>query len=110
MAIEDYFNTEFKALISDGSNDGMGGKKTALSVDFAFMGIVDLIQGYRMMTAGQYAEKATHILLCPIGTAVNIKHVIDDGISQWRILNIDNPTSRGHHLEVLLEYIGLSNV
>ena len=75
---------------------------------FTFNGAIDLISGSKNMVAAQYAERATHILLCPIGIALESKHLIDDGISKWRILNIDDPVRRGHHLEVILEYIGVS--
>jgi len=108
MAIEDYFNTQFSALKAGGSSDGMGGRTSSSSVDLSFYGVVDLIEGYKSMSAAQYTEKATHVLLCPIGTALNTKHLISDGISLWRILHIDNPVSRAHHLEVILEYIGVS--
>jgi len=108
MAVEDYFNTQFSAFKITKVGDGMGGQTDTEVLDFTFYGIADLLSGSKNMVAAQYAEKATHILLCPIGTNLNTKHLIDDGTSKWRILNIDNPVLRGHHLEILLEYIGVS--
>jgi hypothetical protein len=108
MAIEDYFDTQFSALKASGAGDGMGGQETSYTVDFTFYGVTDLIQGYRSTVAAQFKEKATHILMCPISTALKPKHLIDDGVSRWRVLNVDNPMSRDHHLEAILEYIGAS--
>lgn len=106
MAVEDYFDTQFSAKKITKVDDGMGGQIETPVLDFTFYGTTDLLSGSKNMVAAQYAEKATHILLCPIDTALNTKHLIDDGVSKWRILNIDNPVSRGHHLEVILEYTG----
>jgi len=108
MAIEDYFDTEFKALKGTGEGDGMGGKTSAYTTDFTLYGLTDLLQGSRAVVAAQYKEKATHILMCPIGTALTSKHLIDDGVSRWRVLNVDNPVSRDSHIEAILEYIGTS--
>jgi len=108
MAIEDYFNTQFSASTITSVPDGMGGQTEGVTIEFTFYGVADLISGSKNMVAAQFAEKATHILLCPIGTALKTKHLIADGVSKWRILNIDNPISRGHHLEVILEYIGVA--
>ncbi len=108
MAVEDYFDTQFKALKAAGEGDGMGGTDLSHTVEFSFYGVTDLIQGHRSPVASQYKEKATHVLMCPIGTALKPKHLIDDGVSRWRVLNVDNPMSRDHHLEAILEYIGAS--
>jgi len=108
MAVEDYFNTQFSALKADGTGDGMGGQTTGHAVDFTFYGVTDLIQGFRSTVAAQYKEKATHVLMCPIGTAITTKHLIDDGTSCWRVLYVDDPMSRGHHTEAILEYMGVS--
>mgnify|MGYP001111560265 CR=1 FL=1 len=108
MAIEDYFDTEFKALKAAGEGDGMGGKTSAYTTDFTLYGVTDLLQGSRASVAAQYKEKATHILMCTIGTAITTKHLIDDGTSCWRVLNVDNPISRDHHTEAILEYMGVS--
>jgi len=108
MAIEDYFDTQFSALKIESVDDGMGGQTDTEVLDFTFYGIADLLSGSKNMVAAQYVEKATHILLCPIGTNLKTNQLISDGTSKWRILNIDNPVSRGHHLEVILEYIGVS--
>jgi len=108
MAIEDYFETQFSALKIENIPDGMGGQTEGEVVDFTFYGTTDLLSGSKNMVAAQYAEKATHILLCPIGTAINKKHLIDDGVSKWRVIWPDDPVRKGHHLEVILEYIGVS--
>jgi hypothetical protein len=70
-------------------------------IDYATQG-----SGREAHIAAQWIDKATHIMGCS-STCSWIKnyHRIKDSDSLiYRVLHVDNPIRRNHHLEILLEY------
>lgn len=106
--IEDFYTESFTVT----------GKTTAASVSAigsfnptfgsvgSFMGFMDYLSGQERPVAAQYIDKATHIIGCS-STCSWIKpayKISDSNSKVYRVLHIDNPIMRDHHLEILLEY------
>jgi hypothetical protein len=71
-----------------------------------FMDYAVVTSGREMRVGAQYIDKATHIIGAP-STCTWIKNshrILDSDSLIYRVLHVDNPIRRDHHIEILLEY------
>ena len=106
--ITDYFTKTFtvESQTTASSVSAIGAYSPTYGTLGTFKGFIDYLSGGERGIANQYIDKATHIIGCPSTcTWIYPRHRIKDADSNiYRILNIDNPIGRSHHLEILLEY------
>jgi len=109
MAIEDYFNTELtvqsSAAAASGDMGGAGGAWSDTTVKIK--GSLDRLSGSKSGIAAQFIETATHVFLCPASSAVTTANRLKEGSNIYRILYIDTPLNMSHHLEIILELLGV---
>lgn len=84
-------------------DNGMGGVTEEWNDHLTIMGIVDYISGQETLIGGQYADRATHILICDAGLDITNKDRVLYRGGTYHILHVDNPFDR--HGEILLEYV-----
>jgi len=84
-------------------DNGMGGVTEEWNDHLTIMGIVDYISGQETLIGGQYADRATHILICDAGLDITNKDRVLYRKGTYHILHVDNPFDR--HGEILLEYV-----
>ena len=106
--IEDYFTETFtvEAQTTAASVSAIGSYKPTWGTLATITGFMDYLSGQERNVAAQYIDKATHIIGCSSTcTWLKAYHRIKDSDSKiYRVLHVDNPVRRSHHLEVLLEY------
>lgn len=84
-------------------DNGMGGVTEEWNDHLTIKGIVDYISGQETLIGGQYADRATHILICDAGLDITNKDRVLYRGGTYHILHVDNPFDR--HGEILLEYV-----
>jgi SPP1 family predicted phage head-tail adaptor len=84
-------------------DNGMGGVTEEWNDHLTIMGIVDYISGQEALIGGQFADRATHILVCEAGLDITNKDRAVYRGGTYHILHVDNPFDR--HGEILLEYV-----
>lgn len=106
--ITDYFNSDIVTKRATDTDNGFGGVIKTWSTNLSFKGLVDYISGKKEEIASQYADKATHVLICAKGKDILISDKVFYNNEYYRILHVDTPFNR--HMEILLEYVGVDNV
>jgi len=104
--ITDYFTEAFTVEASTTTVSAIGSWAPAWATLGTFSGFMDYLTGREIMVSAQFIDKATHIIGCP-STCTWIKtahRILDSNSKVYRILHIDNPVFRDHHLEILLGY------
>ena len=84
-------------------DNGMGGVTEEWKDHLTIRGIVDYISGRETLIGGQFADRATHILVCEAGLDITNKDRAVYRGGTYHILHVDNPFDR--HGEILLEYV-----
>ncbi len=105
--ITDYFTSDILVERKTTVDNGMGGKATTFNMHLQFKGLVDYLSGQKIDIARQYADKATHILICEVGKDITIFDRVIYDTNYYRVLHVDSPFDR--HMEILLEYVGVDN-
>ncbi len=110
--ISDYFTESFTVEAATTAKATIGSWAPVWATLGTFTGFMDYLSGGDMQVSAQFIDKATHIIGCPSTcTWILNKHRIKDSDSKiYRVLHVDNPVRRSHHLEILLEYIGTDNL
>lgn len=105
--ITDYFISTFYVKRKTVMANDFGGQGETWATSSTGSGLIDYLSGQKIPVAEQYADKATHILMCPIGVDVTIHDRILQGGEYYRVLHVDSPFQ--NHMEILLEYVGVDN-
>jgi head-tail adaptor len=105
--ITDYFVSTFEVKRKTVTVNDFGGQIETWATSSTGSGMIDYLSGQKAQVAEQYADKATHILICPMGVDVTIHDRILCGSEYYRVLHVDSPFDR--HMEILLEYVGVDN-
>ena len=112
--IEDYYTEAFtvEAQTTAATRSGIGSYKPTWGTLGTIMGFMDYLTGREVAVSAQYVEKASHIIGCSSTcTWVRNYHRIKDSDNKvYRVLHVDNPVRRSHHLEILLEYNETDNL
>ena len=104
MAIKDYYTETFIIESPSTTVSDIGGWTPSYSTLSTILGAIDELTGQDQNIAKQYIDKATHILFCSSTVTITSKYRVTYDSEYYRVLNVDNPVKRSHHLEVLLEY------
>lgn len=109
--ISDYYTETFTVEAASSTVSALGSWNPTWTTAGTIKGWIDQIRGDEQQIAAQWAEKATHIVGCSSTCSwVQNNHRIKDSASKiYRVLDIDNPLRRNHHLEILLEYNAADN-
>lgn len=108
MAIEDYFTHELTIQSSAAAGSrNMGGAGGGWTDGAKVKGCLDGISGSKSNIAARFIDVATHIFICPANTVITSANRLKDGNIIYRILYIDPPMNMCHHLEVILELLGV---
>ena len=107
MAIIDYFDKAVTIQRVTISSNGMGGQTESWATHLSIDALIDYSGGQKQEVAAQYADKATHILMCAAGKDITIFDRAVYNSEVYRILHVDTPFS--NHMEILLEYVGVDN-
>ena len=107
--INDFFIDDDDIVIqrSTASSNGIGGQSETWYTHLTIDGGIDYLGGQKQEIADQYADKATHILICGTGQDITKEDRVYFNSETYRILHVDTVFS--HHMEVLLEYVGVDN-
>jgi len=89
------------------SSNGIGGQSETWATHLTISGYIDYLGGQKQEVAAQYADKATHILICETGHDITVEDRVYYNSEVYRILHVD--TVFNHHMEVLLQYVGVDN-
>jgi head-tail adaptor len=108
MAIEDYFTYPLIVQSSAAAGSGnMGGAGGAWTDGITVNGSLDRLSGSKSNVAAQFVDVATHVFLCPARSAITSANRLKDGSNIYRVLYVDPPLNMGHHLEIILELLGV---
>jgi hypothetical protein len=104
--ISDFYTESFTVEQHTTAKATIGSWAPVWSMLGTFKGFMDYLSGRDMPVAAQFIDRATHIVGCSsTNTWIKNKHRIKDADSYiYRVLHVDNPVRREHHLEILLEY------
>jgi head-tail adaptor len=106
--ISDYFTTTINILSATAAVNDMGDYVQTFATASTVTGLIDLLSGSKANVASQYIEKATHVMFLTYGTSITDQAKIVSGGKTYRVLYVDsNPITRNHHIEVILEYVGV---
>jgi len=110
--VSDYYTNLFTVEKNSSAVATIGSWAPVWSTLGTFYGWIDYISGQEQMIAAQYIGKASHIIGCSSTVSwVTSAHRIKDSDSKiYRILNVDNPLRKSHHMEFLLEYNETDNL
>lgn len=107
MAIIDYFDKSVIIQRVTVSSNGMGGQSKSWATNLTIDAMIDYLGGQKTQIAAQYADRATHILICAAGKDITVSDRAVYNSEVYRILHVDTPFS--NHMEILLEYVGVDN-
>ena len=110
--IQDYYTESFTVEAPTSAKATIGSWAPTWASAGTFKGWIDYLSGRESQISAQFVDRATHIIGCSstCGWILN-KHRIKDSDSKiYRVLHVDNPIRRSHHLEILLEYTGTDNL
>lgn len=105
--ITDYFDKSVIIQRNTVSSNGFGGQSETWTTHITIDCLIDYLGGQKQQVAAQFADKATHILICAVGQDITIFDRAVYNSEVYRILHVDSPFSR--HMEILLEYVGADN-
>ena len=105
--INDFYTQSILIQSKTTASNAIGGQIETWSTKATIDGYIDDIGGQKQEIAAQYTDKATHILMCSAGSDIDLFDRVYFNSETYRILHVD--TVFGHHMEVLLEYVGVDN-
>lgn len=105
--ITDFFTQAIVVQRVTRTENLIGGYSETWSTHLSFNGLIDYISGQADKVAEQYADKATHVLMCEVGKDITVFDQVIFDSEIYRILHVDSPFNR--HMEILLEYVGVDN-
>ncbi len=113
--ISDFYTESFTVETPSSAKSTIGSWAPTWSTLGTFKGFIDyamITKGREARISAQYLDRATHIIGCSSTcTWVLNKHrILDSDSLIYRVLHVDNPIRRNHHLEILLEYVGSDNL
>ena len=104
--IKDYYTSTFVIESPSTVKNALGAWNPVWSTAGSIIGFMDYLAGSDQKISAQFIDKATHIIGCS-STCSWIKNkyrVVNAAGLYFRVLHVDNPVLRNHHLEILLEY------
>lgn len=110
MGISRFYTQTASIQRSVTTDDGAGYRSSEWLVLLTVKGSLDMLTGSRVYMAQSELSKYTHVFICatlPLQVTPKDRIVIGDAI--YNIVNVDNPVSMGHHVEILLTYNSLVN-
>jgi hypothetical protein len=107
--ISDYYTESFTVEQKSSAKSTIGSWAPVWSPLGTFKGFIDyavIVSGRESHIGAQFIDKATHVIGCASTNSwILPSHRIKDSDSKiYRVLHVDNPIRRDHHLEILLEY------
>lgn len=104
--ISDYYTNTFTVETPSTTIATIGSWNPSWSSAGTFKGFMDYLSGQDQRVAQQFIDRATHIIGCSSTNTwiYNYQRIKDSNSKIYRVLHIDNPVMRSHHLEILLEY------
>jgi hypothetical protein len=105
--ISDYYTQNFTVEAETTDNKAaIGSWAPTWATLGTFKGWMDYLTGRESLAAAQFIDKATHMIGCSSTNSwILPSHRIKDSDSKiYRVLHVDNPIRRDHHLEIILEY------
>lgn len=105
--IADYFNQSITIQRKTTTSNGFGGHVESWTDNLSIDGLIDQLSGQDKYIAGQYADSATHILICEAGYDITSTDRVVCDNRLYRILNVDNPMCMNRQFEITLAYEGV---
>jgi len=104
--IEDFYTESFTVEAATTAKATIGSWAPTWASAGTFKGWIDYLFGKDVQVSAQFADKASHIIGCSSTCSwiKNYHRILDSDSKKYRVLHVDNPVRRSHHLEILLEY------
>jgi len=105
-----FFNQTINILTATSTVNDLGDYVSTYTTAATVTGLIDLITGGKETVGAQYIQRATHVMFAKHGTSINDQAKVISGGKTYRVLYVDNPVNRNHHLEVILEHVGVDDL
>ena len=105
-----FFNQTINILTATSTVNDLGDYVSTYTTATTVTGLIDLIAGSKETVGAQYIQKATHVMFAQHGTSINDQAKVYCESKTYRVLYVDNPVNRSHHLEVILEHVGVDDL
>jgi len=104
--IKDYYTSTFIIEAPSTTKNALGAWNPTWSTLGTITGFMDYLTGQDTQVAAQFIDKATHIIGCSSTCTwiTNNHRVLNAAGLYFRVLHVDNPVLRNHHMEILVGY------